>query len=91
MIGLWLMALVGIKYKQAKDAQEYDSDTISCSDYSIVVDGLPVDVQQQELQTQLNQYFQQTIRPNDKFPPVWKQPLTIAKINVGKPFYLTDK
>ena len=57
MILVWIIALVGIKYKEAKDCQEYDVDTISCSDYSIVVDGLPVDVTKEELQTQLNQYF----------------------------------
>lgn len=49
-----------------------------------------MDVDQKELQTQFNQYFEQSIRNNDKIPPVWKQPLTIAKINVGKPFYLSE-
>ena len=33
---------------------EYDTDTISCSDYSIVVEGLPMDVDIKELQPQFN-------------------------------------
>ena len=88
MILVWIITLVGIKYKDAKDSPEYDADTISCSDYSIVIEGLPVDVKKEELQTQLNQYCETTIKNNHRLPAVWKKPLNIAKVNVGKPFYL---
>jgi hypothetical protein len=73
-----------------KDSQEYDEDTISVSDYSIVVEGLPMDVQTEDLQKQLDQYYETTIKNNSRFPAVWKQPLTIAKVNIGKPFYLSE-
>lgn len=73
-----------------KDSQEYDEDTISVSDYSIVVEGLPMDVQTENLQKQLDQYYETTIKNNSRFPAVWKQPLTIAKVNIGKPFYLSE-
>ena len=90
MIVVWMLSLVGIKYNEAKNSQEYDADTISCSDYSISIDGLPVDVTKEELQTHFNRFHEQSIRRNDLLPTVWKEPLTIAKINIGKPFYLTD-
>jgi hypothetical protein len=57
MIIIWVFALVGIKYKDAKDSQEYDNDTVSCSDYSLVIEGLPIDVQKEELQSQFNDYY----------------------------------
>jgi hypothetical protein len=57
MIVIWIIALIGIKFKEAKDSQEYDRDTISCSDYSIVVEGLPMDTKREDLQKQLDQYF----------------------------------
>jgi hypothetical protein len=90
MILIWVVAMVGLKYKEAKDSQEYDNDTISCSDYSIVIEGLPVDVGKEELQLQFNQYYENTIKNNVQLPAVLKEPLKIAKVNVGKPFYLSD-
>lgn len=90
MILLWIVALILIKYLEAKSSQEYDSDTISCSDYSIVVEGLPIDVKQDELQKQLDQYYKDYIKDNSRLPTIWKHPLKIAKVNVGKPFYLSD-
>ncbi len=34
---IWIFALAGLKYNEIKGIQEYDDDTISCSDYSVVM------------------------------------------------------
>jgi hypothetical protein len=34
---IWLLVIIWIKYTEIKDSNEYDKDTISCSDYSIVM------------------------------------------------------
>lgn len=41
---IWLLVIVAIKYYEVKESNEYDKDTISCSDYSIVMEGLPLNV-----------------------------------------------
>lgn len=33
-----------MKFNELKSIEEYDNDTISCSDYSVVIEGIPVDV-----------------------------------------------
>lgn len=59
---IWGLVLVFIKYSEIKNMQSYDDDTISCSDYSIVMEGVPVDIKQEELQKQLNAYYENVIR-----------------------------
>jgi len=34
---VWSLVLIYIKYSEVKNMSEYDDDTISCSDYSIVI------------------------------------------------------
>ena len=34
---IWLLVIFAIKNAEIKDSNEYDQDTISCSDYSIVL------------------------------------------------------
>lgn len=34
---LWILVMIGIKYKEIKTQIEYDDDTSSVSDYSIVI------------------------------------------------------
>lgn len=41
---IWLLVIMAIKYYEVRDSDEYDKDTISCSDYSIVIEGLPLNV-----------------------------------------------
>ena len=41
---VWILMMMGIKYFEIKEAIEYDVDTSSCSDYSIVLEGIPLDV-----------------------------------------------
>lgn len=88
MIVGWIFALAGMKYDEAKGIQEYDDDTISCSDYSVVMEGMPLAVTKDELQRQLDTFYQ-GLNP-DSIPAKWRKPFKIAKLNVGKPFYLND-
>lgn len=53
-IGVWIVALAIMKYHEVKSIEEYDNDTISCSDYSVVMEGMPLDVTKDELQKQLD-------------------------------------
>lgn len=54
---IWSLVLLYIKFSEVKEMSEYDDDTISCSDYSIVIEGIPIDVTKEELQKQLNAYY----------------------------------
>ena len=54
---VWALVLIGIKYNEIKSSIEYDQDTSSCSDYSVVIEGIPLDVTREELQAQLNDYY----------------------------------
>ena len=91
MLLIWILVLIAIKYKEVKDAEEYDRDTISCSDYSLLIEGLPVDLDRGALAKQLDQYYEHTLKNNQRIPALWRTPLTIAKVNVGKPFYLSEQ
>lgn len=87
---IWSLVLVYIKFSEIKNAKSYDDDTISCSDYSVVLEGVPVDVTKEELQKQMNAYYEAVMTNNKSIPAKWKKPLNIAKLNVGKPFYLNQ-
>lgn len=41
---VWGLIMIYVKYSEAKNMSDYDNDTISCSDYSIVIEGIPLDV-----------------------------------------------
>jgi hypothetical protein len=71
-----------------KSIEEYDNDTISCSDYSVVMEGMPLDVTKDELQKQLDAFYE-GLNP-DSIPAKWRRPFKVAKLNVGKPFYLHE-
>lgn len=43
---IWALMLVGIKYNEIKSSIEYDHDTSSASDYSMVLEGVPLDITQ---------------------------------------------
>lgn len=88
-IGVWIIALAIMKYSEVKSIEDYDDDTISCSDYSVVMEGMPLDVTKDELQKQLDQFYE-GLGP-DSIPPKWRKPFKIAKLNVGKPFYLNEE
>ena len=49
--------LAGIKYIENKEAKQLDEDTQSASDYSVVMEGCPIDITVEELQPQLNKYY----------------------------------
>jgi hypothetical protein len=91
MLLIWMLVLIGIKFYEVKDSNEYDQDTVSCSDYTILLDGMPTNANKDDLQRQLNAYFETSIQKNSRLNELWKKPLNIAKINVGKPFYLTEE
>ncbi len=54
---VWCFVFVVLKYFEIKNSMEYDDDTSSISDYSVVMEGMPMDVTQDELQAQLNSYY----------------------------------
>jgi hypothetical protein len=58
---IWALVLIGVKYSEIKSSNEYDNDTSSASDYSIVIEGIPLDVTKEELQTQLNSYYEAVV------------------------------
>ncbi len=41
---IWIIMMIGIKYFEIKNSLEYDADTSSCTDYSVVLEGVPVDL-----------------------------------------------
>ena len=55
---IWLISFFAVKYFQMVDIFEYDNDTKSASDYSVSIEGFPMEITQEELQKQLNTYFQ---------------------------------
>ena len=66
---------------------EYDDDTSSISDFSVVMEGMPLDVTQEELQAQLNSYYT-SVTEHRKISEGRKRPFTIVRFNKGIPFYL---
>jgi len=53
------------------------------------MEGIPVDVTQDELQKQLNAYFE-VVKRRNAVPEGRRKPFAITKLNVGKPFYLSE-
>lgn len=88
-IVIWIFVLAYLKFNEVKSIMDYDNDTISCSDYSVVMEGIPLDVTLVDLQKQLDAFYA-VLEEEGKVPVKWKKPLKIAKINKGKPFYLNE-
>lgn len=87
---IWIFVLAYFKYKEINNISQYDKDSISCSDYAVSIEGVPVDVTKKELQEQFDKFYQ-GIMNISRIPQHWKTAkLQIAKINVGKPFYLNE-
>lgn len=89
-IVVWIFVLAYLKFNEIKSILDYDNDTISCSDYSVVMEGIPLDVTLEDLQKQLDVFYN-ILDEEKKIPQKWKKPLKIAKINKGKPFYLNEE
>jgi len=53
------------------------------------MEGIPVDVTQDELQKQLDTYFDK-IKSQNAIPEAAQKPFAITKLNIGKPFYLSE-
>lgn len=53
------------------------------------MEGIPLDVTKDELQKQLDQFYE-GLNP-DSIPAKWRKPFKVAKLNVGKPFYLNEE
>ena len=45
-IFIWIFIFFYNRYKETRDAQEYDDSSKSASDYSIVLEGMPIDLTQ---------------------------------------------
>lgn len=41
---IWIVLFVVNRYRETKDAQEYDEGNISVSDYSVALEGVPSDI-----------------------------------------------
>jgi hypothetical protein len=52
------------------------------------MEGMPLDVTKDELQKQLDAFYE-GLNP-DSIPAKWRRPFKVAKLNVGKPFYLHE-
>lgn len=83
---LWLLLFFFLKYSEKSQETKVEEETISASDFTITMQNVPKDITKQELQEQFKKY-EQTIT---NVPAHLKKPLTIAKINVGTPFYLNQ-
>lgn len=44
MVVIWLFMFLVVKYLETKDLLAYDQDTSSASDFSIVIEGVPLDM-----------------------------------------------
>ena len=86
---VWIVVLSAIKYVQNKDIGELNEDTQSAPDYSVVMEGCPLDIEEKDLQRQLNEYYEALVQ-HKNIPEEDREPLKIVKINIGKPFYLLD-
>lgn len=54
-----------------------------------MIEGIPLDVKQDELQKQFNAYYD-AVTKFRRIPESRKKPFNIVKLNIGKPFYLSD-
>lgn len=86
---IWFFVFIALKYSEIKGAVEYDDDTSSISDYSVVIEGMPLDVTEEELQAQLNSYYH-SVTEYRKIPEGRRRPFKIVRLNKGIPFYLNE-
>jgi hypothetical protein len=86
---IWVMGFVCLKYYDIKAEEEEDDANNTCSDYSVVLEGVPVDIKESELQTQFNDYFK-AVTEHQKIPEKRRKPFKIIKMSVGKPYYLSE-
>ena len=86
---IWMIIFFVIKQREETEEHQYDKENISCSDYSIVMEQMPLDTTQKTLQDQLNSYYDSLLK-FDKIPQKLRKPFKINKINIGKPFYLNE-
>lgn len=84
---IWTLTFFVMKYFQKEEEVRVEQETISASDFSIVIEEIPKDATKEELQQQLDAY-EKTIT---KIPARMKRPLKIVKFNMGKPFYLNPE
>jgi hypothetical protein len=86
---IWIFIFLFNRYREFKESQEYDDSSKTVSDYSILMEGMPMDVTEDELQKSLNSYFQ--ILNAKKIPENSKKELKIRKLSIGKPFFLNEE
>lgn len=55
----------------------------------MVLEGVPIDITEQEVQKSFDDYYDY-INSIRNIPQNRKRPLKVVKLNVGKPFYLTE-
>jgi hypothetical protein len=87
---IWIAIFIVNRYREYMEAQEYDDDTISISDYSVSLEGMPIDLTLTELQDSFDKYYER-INASREIPENRKRPLKVVKLNVGKPFFLADE
>lgn len=56
VIILWTLTLFLMKYFEKAEEVRVEEETISASDFSLVIEGMPKDVTKEELQQQLTAY-----------------------------------
>ena len=59
---VWIFVFFYNRYKEIKEADEYDDSSKSASDYSIAMEGMPLDITEKELQTSFDEYFERINR-----------------------------
>lgn len=83
VVTIWLIVFQAIKYHEFKDISEYDNDTSSASDFTVVIEGIPDNATQEQFQKQLDIYHKHIRISNEP-------PFKIAKYNVARSFYLAE-
>ena len=58
---IWVLVFIFMKYYEVKSEEKEDDQTISCSDYSVVLEGVPVDIKEDELQKQFDEYYKRIL------------------------------
>ncbi len=53
---IWIILFIVNRYRETKDAQEYDEGNISVSDYSVALEGVPSDITLEQIQKDFNAY-----------------------------------
>lgn len=84
---VWLIMFFILKYSEQGQETKVEEETISASDFTITMENVPKDITKEELQENFKRYEESITN----VPAHMKVPLTIAKINVGTPFYLNKE